>query len=407
MEVHTRFSSLTLTVLFSLCVCAGCSKDEKPAGIGARAPAATRPSPDTPDGAVLTMMDGLKHDHLEAFWEFLPASYHKDLNELVHAFAERMDPEIWSSTIGVLRKLAKLLKAQQAFLPRPAGPGQPATDWGKLAEMLDTVLESDLADLKRLKNADAGKIMAVTGGRILGQLRAFSKLMKDDSFSNTIDRLADLKVNLIRSSGESATLTFEAAGEEPTETEFVRVEGKWIPQDLATEWVDKIGLYRAQLSTTLSAESFAENKPKYLELLALVNGVFDKLLAAKTQADFDTALQQAVPALIPKIAFLAGLPPAESSDNVGDDSGVQGAVEIVTVVVKGMLEIDAQDDLRDKLRALADKGHKSEAEITSDDETTTIKVGPVSDFAEFAKRLDFLKVTDLDSKNRIITAEPK
>src|SRR5947207_8913046 len=56
--------------------------------------------------AVLAVVDGLKENRLDAFWDFLPASYQKDLNDLVHRFAERMDPQLWAKSVVTLRKLA-------------------------------------------------------------------------------------------------------------------------------------------------------------------------------------------------------------------------------------------------------------------------------------------------------------
>jgi hypothetical protein len=82
-------------------------------------------------------------------------------------------------------------------------------------------------------------------------------------------------------------------------------------------------------------------------------------------------------------------------------------VELVTVVVKATLTDSAQDDLCEKLKALTDDRARTVSEITGDDETTTIKVGPVNDVAAFAARLDFLKITNVDAKTRVVTAVPK
>src|SRR5690348_8043654 len=74
MNARTHAVSLILMVVFGLM--AGCGKEEHPAAAstdGAAPGAASKRSPaDRPDAAVLAVVEGLKADHPEAFWDFLP-----------------------------------------------------------------------------------------------------------------------------------------------------------------------------------------------------------------------------------------------------------------------------------------------------------------------------------------------
>lgn len=405
----------SLTLVAAICFGAGCGKDKTPAPADGPGPAAggasAKPGPaDSADKAVLAVIEGLKNDHLEALWDYLPGIYQKDLNDLVHTFAERMDGELWARTVSVIRKLAGVLKTKNEFLRRPAaegnpasGPEQSATDWVKLAEILESILDSDLADLEKLKKADTGKILAGTGGKIFGQLRAFSKLMSDDSFAEKLDRLSRTEVKLISSSTDKAVLTLTASGDEPDDIAFVRVEGKWIPQSMADAWIETIGEARARLSV-LSPETFAEQKPQYLSLISVIDGVLDKLAAAKTRDAFSAAIQEGMATLIPMIAAVAGPPQSGPGDGGVADPEAPAAAELVTIVVQATLDEDAQNDLRDKLNAVTDDRERAATELTGDDESTIFKVGPVSDIQAFARQLEFLKVTDVDVKSRTITA---
>lgn len=413
-----------LLVALALCLAVGCSKEEGPAPAGkegaeSRAAAQAKPNRDKADGAVLALIDGLQNDHPEAFWEFLPASYQDDLNKLVHSFAEKMDPELWRKTADVLRKLVVVLKTKKEFLDGVGAGGKRApdanrqpTDWASLAEMLDALLKSDLADLDRLKKADAGKILAGPGGKILGQLRAFSNLMPDDSFAKNLRGLKDLRVTLVSSSGESAKVKFSAPNEEPKEFDFIRVEGKWIPLNLANEWIENMGEANARL-VMLSPETFADEKPQYLAVLSNIGDKLDKLAAAKTQADFNMGVQEGVFALIPVIMALNGAPPPETDDasppgnGTPEDAPPPTKEELATVVVKARLTEEEQDTLSRKLNAVTDVRGRWSGEITSDDESSFFKVGPVADIEAYAARIDFLTVTSIDTKNRVIIAVPK
>src|SRR5262249_29787200 len=146
----------------------------------------------TADAAIMSVVSGLRENRLGALWDFLPASFQNDLNALLHDFAARMDPEIWNNGVAAARKLARVLKEKQQFLrPREqaAALERPATDWGQVADVLETLLASDLADLEKLKKADAGKLLADTGGQLLAQARAFSKLGPRDFFGQNLDQL--------------------------------------------------------------------------------------------------------------------------------------------------------------------------------------------------------------------------
>lgn len=382
-------------ILFVVLACAlgaGCGKDDAPAG--GQSPVAVEPSrkgpADTADNAVLAVMDGLNENHPEAAWDFLPESYQRDLNNLVHLFAERMDPVLWNKSIAVVRKLVGVLKTKKDFL---------AADMTPVASLIETLLAGEAADLEKMKTFDGRQFLAGTGARLIGQLR---KLVPN------LGSMFDFKkVTLIKSRGDAATVELKT-DQETTEREFVRVEGKWIPQDLADAWIDQIGNAQAALSIRLSPDNLADTKSQILPLLAAVDGVLDRLAAAGNQEEFRDGLAEADVKLGPYkllvAAWLAGTVGPGADETEIEQPSRDEPIEFVTVVVTGMLDDDAQDALRARLNAVADDRERVESEITGDDETTTIRVGPVSDIEAYAKQLDFLKVISIDAKTRTITA---
>lgn len=390
--MRTSVFGWILLALLSCGLGTGC-KDEAPAG--GQSPVEVAPAPhgpaETADNAVLAVMEGLNQGHPEVLWDFLPESYQRDLNELVHLFARKMDAELWNKTVAVLRKLVVVLKTKKQFL---------AADLTPVANLLETLLAGEAADLEKLKAFDGRLFLAGTGARLIAQLR---KLLP-----NVNNMLDFKKVALVKSQGETATVEITTSFD-TTEREFVRVEGKWVPKDLAEAWLDQIGNAQAVLSVRLSPDNLAEMKTQVLPLLAAVDGVLDHLAAARNQDDFQAGLKEADVQLVPFKALVAGWlmdsgsgPGASAVDEPARDE----PIEFVTVVVTGMLNDDAQDALRARLNAVADDRDRAESEITADDETTTIKVGPVGDIEAFSQRLDFLKVTSIDAKARTITAEP-
>lgn len=372
------------------------------------------------EAAVTALITGIKQGRLEAVWEFFPPDYQDDLNGLIHQFAERMDAELWDKTVALLRKLAGVLKSQKRFLAvaeparsqaigRPKAivtdgtPPPPTAGWSKLADVLETILSSDLASIERLKTADGRKLLATVGGDVLDQFRALSRLSPDDDFAFRLDRLADLHVSVVHASKDAVTLKFEAPGDPPLITKFVVHDGKWVPEGMENAWHHHMGNARAWMASALDPETIGERKPRYLAMLGAADAALDKMAAAKTFADFAVAGQEASVGMLGLYATLSGLPMAAESS--GTELQPVDSKEVVTVVVAGTLDEDAQDALRDRIKAVTDEPDRAAAEITGDDETSTFKIGPVADVEAFSQRLDFLEISGVNAATRTITAK--
>ena len=76
---------------------------------------------DSPEAAVRRVAQGLQENRPQVLWESLPPSYRTDVNALVRNTAQRMDPEIWSRSVAIVRRAAALLKAKREFLLQHPG----------------------------------------------------------------------------------------------------------------------------------------------------------------------------------------------------------------------------------------------------------------------------------------------
>ncbi|HTI49353.1 MAG TPA: hypothetical protein VL475_00325, partial [Planctomycetaceae bacterium] len=392
----------------ALFVGAGCG--EKPpappavadVALAERVPPDPASVPESADAAVQAVIDGMKQGHPEALWYFLPASYQKDVNEVVHSFAGRMDAEIWSRTVAVLEKLSRVIKSQhelvQATMPRPVKAGRgaapPSVDFEGLASLLQTLVKSELGDLEKLKQADVGRILAVTGGQLLAQLQSLSRFSPSDGMSLQINDLAKLKVSLVSSEGDAAIVRVEAPGEDPRDLDFVRVEGKWIPKDLSESWIETIGEANARLSL-VSRENLAAKKQQWLTLVATFDNVLDQMAAARDKDQFAAATQSLIIPGMMLAGMFQGPPEMDQPEPAENETTPSTAADLVTVVVRGKFDSAAQDALLEKLKASAGAQDQAFAEFTGDDEMTSYKIGPVRDVEAFARQLDFLKVVEV------------
>ena len=268
------------------------------AGCGRSAPAI----PATPEGTFTTVMHSLAEGKPEVIWAALPASYQKQLqDEVVRAFAVKMDADIYNKGVAVARKLSGILNSKKdliiseltshpLFEMAQVNKAQVEQNWGKVIGLVDVVLASELGDLSKLKNVDVGNFLRVTGGKVMGQIAELSALSEQDPYGKEFKtRMAGATAEVVSAEGDKATVKVATVGESPDTLEWIKVEGKWLPQDLVDEWPDFIASAKEQIDQ-IKPETLMAQKPQIMGVLAAVEAVLDQLATAKTAEEFQTMI---------------------------------------------------------------------------------------------------------------------
>ncbi|MGH7127681.1 MAG: hypothetical protein ACREIV_03870, partial [Planctomycetaceae bacterium] len=397
-------------------VLAGCGSSESENDDDARKqpPAESGPAADV---AVRTAIAGLRNDRPEALWEFLPPSYRRDVNGVVRTFALHVDEELWTAAVELLRRLAELMQTRQEdILSYPllannerADVAALAAQWDDVAGLLRVVAHSGLSDLERLKTFDGGEFLAGDGGEMIRQFRAVSQVVNQtDPFA----LLDGAEVELVESSGETASVRITTPDGQSRAHRFVRVEGHWVPEAWATDWDQSIAERKLEIETLLHPNVVAQRKPEVLALLNQANTVAENLAATQTREEFHSVLTlQFLP-----LALSAGSrlrpeapatnePPAPLSPE--DEGRTPAAERTVTVLVPNVTSRDAQERLTVQLLDRVDDLDSSAALPSVEGDTLRIQLSPVADVAAFARRIDFATVTAIDVERREITLEVK
>jgi hypothetical protein len=294
---------------------------------------AAKPIADTPDGAARAVVEALESGNLRGVWDALPPSYQKDANEVVRTFAENMDPDVWKVGTDIVRKVKLLLHQKKKFiLAYPAVAESPnseqlAANWDKIVDAVDALTTSELLDLSKLKTLDVGPFLSGSGKKIVEKLGALTKGAEAAGVSPNpfpglpvpeLPKLDQVKFTTVSVDGDTAKLRIEAAGKEPQVKDAVRVEGKWLPKEMADGWADGMARAKAVLTQEMGPK-LKQKKQDVLVPLMMVTGVLDGLLQAKTQQDFNRILDD-----IAKMAQRfqsggpAGQPPAASRKSADD-----------------------------------------------------------------------------------------
>jgi hypothetical protein len=289
----------------------GCSGDSAPPVLAIRSPIAERqkqlapaesvtprtiepqPSvvfiPDTPDGTVRAVFQGLQDGHTEVVWDALPATYQRDLNEIVHLAANRLNPEAWRWAQKIAGKSARLAKASP-FQNDFANADEPI-EWNirrleTVASLSDGLAKCGNEPLERSKTVDLGDVLRTNGRALLPIITDLVGLL-DAGFPNALQQMLQVSVSLKEVAGDSAILEIENLQTNKTIMEFVRVEGKWIPRWLADEWAGAMETARKTIRGVLPSEIANENFGLPFQVLAAIDMQVDELLRQIEQPNTD------------------------------------------------------------------------------------------------------------------------
>lgn len=254
-----------------------------------------------PDEAIRQIRDALEQGKLRAVWDALPPSHQADVNSVVQTFATNMDRPLWNAGAGALKQVVSILKQKKEFIlnyPKLQAltAGQDAAKvnagWDVLVDVLDTIVNSDLTDLNKLKTIDLGQFLDTTGAKLVDKLAAASKLAGGVAGNAIPVNVANAKISLLKHEGDTATVRIEA-GEKPQDLELRLVQGKWLPKEMVDDWDKNIADAKASMAFLKSPE-FQQQKGQVMFLMAAVNGLLAQLMNAQNQQEFNAAIDNVV-----------------------------------------------------------------------------------------------------------------
>jgi hypothetical protein len=78
-------------------------------------------------------------------------------------------------------------------------------------------------------------LLAGTGGDVMEQMSSIAAMMEDSSYAKDMEDLRNIKVEVVKEEGDKATIK-TTVGKKTNTEEMVKVEGKWVPKEMADDW---------------------------------------------------------------------------------------------------------------------------------------------------------------------------
>lgn len=278
-------------------------------------PAAQMALPDDPAGTITAVASAVHDGHPEVLWQALPLSWQQDVVSLTHLFADTVDPAVYDGGFQLVQRAIRVAKAKKPLLldgslAQMAGDDRAAVGqkFDQTMTILEAIATSDIATHAGLRKLDWGEFLHTTGGPLIASFDAAAA--KDDEPS-PLAKLEQVKAETLSRDGDRASVRVSAPGEDPETVALVKVEGRWVPSELADEWHDKIAEARAGLEAQDPAAK-AQTKSQMMVGMATANAVLDQIEAAKTSEELDNVLGGLLGGLGGMMAM--GMPPGGDTD---------------------------------------------------------------------------------------------
>jgi len=324
----------------------------------------------TAESSVKTVFNGLADSRPEIIWEAMPAGHKAALNGEVKKAIGNVDADIVNKVREVVQKASAIANDKQNELGEaimlvgagmesgsipPAGtqlPQEPEMDQyiGYAAEVLKFLSESKLLDANWLSNPDIGTFIKDDIGKVLKHPE-INKLFDQEvaewsvpnvnSFSQALSTFRNVKVTVVNSMEDRAILRLDVSGvaipqgAEPTSAVFVKVEDRWVPEEIA-DISPLIQSPDLNQFTGMSQMSPGQ-KSVLIKFLTSLAGVLDAIAKQDTGRKMAEAALPGFAALTPQIETLQRAFP-QLVGGVGGPGfpGVGGPTETLPPVLPGL-----------------------------------------------------------------------
>jgi hypothetical protein len=278
-----RFVAVLVCCVAVFAVSMGCKKSD-PAAAGAAAVAAVQ-VPASADQVINQGVAALKNNKPVEVFAMLPPSYQTDLQSVVNEITSKMDKEVFELGTQILEKVVQILDKHGAMLKQMGGEMAPFDIDEAIKSFKDFhafMKSANLLSYDGFKALNVAGFLAEHGAKLMGDgMKAFETFNQAE-FAMFQAMLAGVNATVKESTDDTATVELKTG--DMTETvEFKKVEGRWVPADMAAEWSEMISEARKEAAEAMSG--LAEGKE---EIKGMLTGLLQGLTEFEKTGDISS-----------------------------------------------------------------------------------------------------------------------
>lgn len=248
--------------------------------------------PASPAETVTTVTRHLANHDATVLWDVLPPSYQRDVTILLRTWSNKMDKRTWDKCFSVLGSLAEVLRDKKNFIVSSQTFGDQKERAEYLANYdlgvhtLDTIVQSDLKSLEKLKKLDPATFMESVGNQLM---RSAAELATAEGNEDPFASLSKVQAKEKQQhENGNVTVTISAPGEQPVDVEFTSIEGRWLPVEMAQGWAQMmIDAHEALAKEKAPKEGDQRLLNTVFEIANAVEGAINQIKVVKTQQQWD------------------------------------------------------------------------------------------------------------------------
>lgn len=232
----------------------------------------------------------------ELVFDLLPPSYQKDVESLVIAFADSADPETWNKTRALIGKISSVLLGQQDLLAIVIGKHMPSADdphtlkegLEALSAMTGHWASSGMSDLERLRQGNLRQLLATEGQALMAAMERVAGFAPDRGVRANVWASAQAATVELVSADENTAVIRTAMGDETEDIQLVRIEDRWIPEEMAQNWQTSVAEMRRNIAAMdFSSPQGQQRKQMATMMLETADNVLSQIKQARTVEDID------------------------------------------------------------------------------------------------------------------------
>lgn len=249
----------------------------------------------------------LEAGHFRVFWDGLPQSFQDDVKEIVRLANQSSNKNDYEANQRLMAQLGRTLLTQRDFVfnyPGLENVPPPAVEiiqkvYSPAAGIISVLGDPEVISLEALQSSNWEPMISKLDTQLAPHLAQLLRVVPVES--NPLASLTTINPNSIEMLGDDlGTITITNPSGQLETLRFKLVDGKWLPDGLATSWQNDIGNVKQQVAA--QAKNMQQASAASSAAIGFVGAALSNIESAETQEEFNDIIDMYVGSIMQLVA---------------------------------------------------------------------------------------------------------